>query len=251
MGKYFSISLIIGFSLLSGKALIAQDNPYSFWSAGLQFRPIIPSNLLQTSTIELRGNEADGNEYLQMVINQRLGYSFGMVIRKNFTQRFAIESGVNYVRRSYQLDVTDTDSMITSGVDFGLSHYEIPLTAVVYIRLGEDLYMNTALGLSLDIAARSIVNGTPYFDNFTAIRKLSGAALANVGVEYRTKDSGSFYVGATYHQNMWPIADTKVNHFRDSGASDADLQTPLSGTYLTLDLRYYFSEGSDGRGRRR
>ncbi len=228
--------------------LSAQQNDYNFITAGLTFRPIIPSNLLQTSTMQVSGNEEDGNEYLRLTVDQRLGYSFGMVVRKNFTRRFAIETGVNFVRRSFDVIVLDREHNNTDSVDFGISSYEVPLMALVYIRLGEQLYMNTALGVSLDIGARSVANNNRSFDHFTAIRKIYGGIIANLGVEWRSEKSGTFYIGATYHQPTGPIADTKINYFRQTSFSDASLETPLNGSYLTLDLRYYFHEG-DGKRR--
>lgn len=233
----------IAFVLLLGSADVkAQRDQYNFMTAGLTFRPIIPSNLLQTASIQVTGNVADENEYLRLTVDQRLGYSFGMVVRKNFTQRFAMETGVNFLRRGFDVEVTDLDSNITSGVDFAISSYEIPLMALVYIRLGEEVYMNTALGLAMVIGARSVANNNQEFDHFTAIRKFNGGVLANIGVEWRTEKMGSFYLGATYHQPTGPIADTKINYFRQSGVSDANIETPLNGTYLTIDVRYYFGE---------
>lgn len=230
-------------SFLFGAAdALAQRDQYNFMTAGLTFRPIIPSNLLQTASIQVTGNVEDENEYLRLRVDQRLGYSFGMVVRKNFTQRFAMETGVNFVRRGFDVEVTDLDSSYTSGVDFGISSYEIPLMALVYIRLGEEVFMNTALGLAMVIGARSVANNNEDFDHFTAIRKFNGGVLANIGVEWRTRKMGTFYLGATYHQPTGPIADSKVNYFRISSVSDASIETPLNGTYLTIDLRYYFGE---------
>lgn len=233
--------------MLASPVIQAQQNEYNFITAGIGFRPIIPSNLLQTSTMQVSGSPEEGNEYLRLTVDQKLGYSFGMVVRKNFTERFAMETGVNFVRRGFDVEVRDVEFEQTDSVDFGISSYEIPVMALVYIRLGEQLYMNVALGLSLDIGARSVANNTRAFDHFTAIRKYNAGVIANVGVEYRTEESGTFYLGATYHQPTGPIADTKVNYFRNSSGSDANLETPLNGSYLTLDLRYYFHEGDRGR----
>lgn len=218
-------------------------------TVGLKFRPLIPSQLLRTANQTVTGNEQDGNGFLRMSVDQKLGYSFGMTVRKNFSQRFAIETGVNFLRRGYDVAVTDLDSNLTEAVDFGISAYEIPLSALVYIRLGEQLHMNTALGFSLDIGARSVANNTRTFDQFTAIRKFNGGIVANVGLEWRTKKTGSMYVGATYHLPTGPIADTKINYYRTGGNSDGSLETPLDGSYLTLDLRYYFHESIDGKKR--
>jgi hypothetical protein len=242
--------LIILCAVLSVSAWAQQEDKYKFWTAGLHVRPLIPSNFLQTSTIEVRGNPDDGNEYMRMVIDQRMGFSFGMVVRKNFTQRFAMETGVNYVRRNYTVSATDLDSSITTALDYSLAGYEVPLMALVYIRLAEQVYMNTALGVAVDIMARSVTSSERYFDHYTAIRKVNGAVVANLGVEYRTVNSGTIYIGATYHQPTGPIGDTKINYFRETQFVDSSLETPLNGTYLTLDLRYYFHEGDKRRRRR-
>ena len=243
------ILIAVFFVAILGVEVTTAQSDYNFYTAGLSFRPIIPSNLLQTATIEVSGSTGETNENLRMTIDQNLGFSFGMVIRKNFTQRFAMETGVNFVRRGYDISVVDRETGTESAQDFGLSGYEVPLMALVYIRLGDQLYMNTSLGLSLDIMARAVVNGTEYFDHFTAIRKINGGVVANVGVEYRTKDSGTIYLGATYHQPTGPIGDSKINYFFDSSGSEASLETPLNGTYLTADLRYFFNENNDGRRR--
>lgn len=216
-------------------------------TVGLKFRPIIPSSILRTDRQQVTGNEADGNSYLRLTVDQRVGYSFGMLVRKNFTRRFAMETGVTYVRRGFDIEVTDLDSNRTDFQDFALTAYEIPVMALVYIRLGEEFYMNTSLGVSLDIGARSVANNTTFYDHFTAIQKFNAAILGNVGVEWRTRDSGSLYLGLTYHQPTGPIADTKINYFRTSSVSDASIETPLNGTYLTLDLRYYFHETIEGK----
>jgi len=230
---------------------VAQRGEYTFMTAGLHVRPIIPSDLLRTASVEVSGTPGTANEYLQLTVNQRTGYSFGMIVRQNFTKRFAIESGINFVRRNFGIEVLDKDSGITDNQTFGLSGYEIPLVALVFIRLGDQLYMNTSMGASLDFGARSVANGTTRFDHYTAIRKTNAAAIANVGFEWRTKENGSIYLGATYHQPFGPIADTQINYFRTSLYSDARIVTPLAGTYLTIDLRYYFHESADGRTARR
>jgi hypothetical protein len=230
---------------------MAQRNEYTFMTAGLTFRPIIPSSFLRTASETTKGTPGEANEYLELTINQKTGYSFGMVIRQNFTKRFALESGINFVRRNLEIEVLDVDSGFVDTQTFGISAYEVPLMAMVFIRLGDQLHMNTSLGASVDIGARSVANGTERMDQYTAIRKVVGSAIANLGFEWRTEENGSIYIGATYHQPFSPIADTKVNYFRDPSFSDASIQSPVSGTYLTLDLRYYFHESAEGREARR
>ena len=70
--------------------------------------------------------------------------------------------------------------------------------------------------------------------------KLQGAFLANFGFEYRTKNSGYFYLGTSYHLPFAPIMDFAMVYDYQGGKK---LQIDhVQGSYLTLDLRYFFNE---------
>jgi len=70
---------------------------------------------------------------------------------------------------------------------------------------------------------------------------VQGAIIANLGVELRTRKDGYFYIGATYHQ---PITSIAVAQFTYDEFNTPDIpvsvRTDLSGTYVTLDFRYFF-----------
>ena len=69
---------------------------------------------------------------------------------------------------------------------------------------------------------------------------MQGAALANVGWEYRTKSKGYWYIGASYHLPFIPIMTFAMSY--EYPAGEHLKIDNIRGSYLTLDLRYYFHE---------
>lgn len=77
-------------------------------------------------------------------------------------------------------------------------------------------------------------DGKPGTDGF-----IHGGAIANLGFEYRTKKSGFFYLGGTYHLPFADVYRSKFQYLEDNYASDAQ-EIQLNGSYLTFDVRYFF-----------
>ena len=73
---------------------------------------------------------------------------------------------------------------------------------------------------------------------------IQAGVVGNLGVEYRTEKSGTFYLGATFHR---PFNDMALAEFTYYGPNffPYSLSTMLDGSYLTVDLRYYFHEDPD------
>ena len=68
--------------------------------------------------------------------------------------------------------------------------------------------------------------------------------IANLGFEYRTRKSGYFYLGASYHNTFGDIADVFVSYKELNSNQHVVLIEPypsVNGNYLSLDLRYYFN----------
>ncbi len=229
--------------------IIAQSYSYSqerVTTFGIQVKPLIPSTLLGTGLEELAG---ESNDY-QM--QQRVGYSFGGVMRKGLTKWLSIETGISYVRRNYEARVFNPTSNFSDTTQFRIIGYEIPLTGLVFVQLAERIYMDGALGIALDMFPSDVEStGKNYsfyqrsFRNSWSKSKevmpwVNLGLVANVGFEYRTKSSGYFYLGGSYHlpfkssYNSFFVYD--YNGLKEEGL----LQ--LSGNYLTLDLKYFFHE---------
>ncbi|MFT3886097.1 MAG: hypothetical protein QM724_11925 [Flavobacteriales bacterium] len=123
--------------------------------------------------------------------------------------------------------------------------YEVPVLAMVYIRLGERSWMNNAIGASIDMypsdAEQLIDQGKVYIfrKNWAQI-----GVVGNIGVEYRTEKIGIFYLGATYHRPFGDMAKADIS-WQDRRFRSTTLTTFLNGGYLTADIRYFFHEDPD------
>ena len=203
---------------------------------GIQFKPIFPVGFLGT------GKQTVQVDSVNMKFDLALqgGWNFGMVIRKNMTKLLALETGINYVKRKYHMDAIDEDYSESS--EFRIIGYEIPLSLLAYIRLGEYIFMNASLGASADMYASNVQSSGMYHSTLTVRNHTFQAAIiANLGWELRTDKSGYFYLGASLHRPFDYELTTKVHYDRDP--KELDVYQPLSGSYLTLDVRYFFPEG--------
>lgn len=233
------LSLIL-FLFLSSVQLFAQEGSTRF---GLQYKPIIPNRLIGTYDLDFSIDQMEAS------LQQKLGHSYGMIVRYGLTDAFALETGLNYTHRRFGLNWAVPDSGYSATDVLSIVSYELPLRALVFIRLGEGLYMNTSLGASLtmfssDVSVFQSIGANEYFLQEGAYRsKVQGAFLANVGFEYRTRDAGYFYIGSSYHLPFSPIMDIAMSYEYPNG--DAARVGSLRGSYLTLDLRYFLPENKD------
>lgn len=228
----FSFCRLSCFFLLFFPAqLFAQANHVHF---GLQVKPIFESGLLKTGKENLTQNNVDFN------VTLKSGVSWGALIRRGISDLISLETGISYTKRKYELGITDHDADFTGISDFRIISYEVPLSLMVFIQLGERSYMNASLGYCLNIFASDIFTfDTTYFENYAVYNtRFRSALLANLGTEFRTEKSGYFYVGATFQR---PFGDIYTEHMLyEAHGKKEDVYTGLSGSYLTLDLRYYF-----------
>jgi len=205
---------------------------------GLQFKPIVPVSYFNAGPVSLNDSIVD------VEIKQKYGYSMGMVIRHNFTNLIAFETGINYVRRNYDMFATSKINTQNDILNFGFVSYEIPLQGLIYIQLSKHVYMNVSTGVGLNAYASHVTSqGENLVLSQLSFRgRLIGMSyLANLGFEYRTKEKGNFYLGASLVSPFSPITQTKIKYeFQKSTYSE--FITFLNGNYLTIDLRYILPE---------
>lgn len=256
--RFFVVILL---SLIVFSECLAQDekNPQTI-TAGFEFRPIFPANFLKT------GDQSISNGDFDVLVSPKFGFSAGMVIRYSFTKRLALETGLSFVQRNYNLNIhrdsvvidpLNTSPTYNSRSDFTIIGYEHPIKLLVFIRLADNLYMNAAGGFQFTFYPSDIFtsdqqsSGTGQYFNHYALRLgfdgkpgndgfISGGAIANLGWEYRTKKIGYFYLGATYQIPFSPIYKSRyqyVDSFHRSNVQELD----LNGSYLTFDVRYFFN----------
>src|SRR4051812_13889935 len=117
---YFIALLILPAAAFSQKGLT---------TVGIQVKPIFPISFLDTGKLI---NEAENIHYETAL---QSGFSAGIVIRHNFTKLIAVESGINYVKRKYALQISD--GSFTGKSSFRSINYEIPFIILTYIQVGE------------------------------------------------------------------------------------------------------------------
>jgi hypothetical protein len=201
-------------------------------TVGFQFKPIFNNDFFRAgSQSAILGNAS-------VTIKPSSGYCAGMVIRKGLTDRLSLESGINYVRRNYTVQLTDTNYYTQQ--KFKFIGYEIPLSLLVYIRLGEKIFMDASIGNSFDFYPSDVFTESDDFVS-AGFRKawLKPALIANLGVEFRTEKSGYFYLGTSYHRPYTAIFQSRTNFY---GKVYPTFVSDISGNYLTIDIRYFFNE---------
>jgi hypothetical protein len=238
--KYLRAILLLGTILMvAADSIHAQQRTTS---VGLCYRPIFPLAFLGT------GEEQQSVDNINFTLGLKSGFSGGMVIRRGFTELLSGEIGINYVKRNYDYSITDSGKVFNDG--FTLIGYEVPISLLAFIQLGEAVFMNASMGVGLDAFASSVRTYNDNYEQF-AIKKHSvePSLNANIGWEYRTYKSGAIYLGATYHR---PFSEVFTNStIYRKGTVETGSFTQLSGSYLTADLRYYFHAEKDAKKKRK
>ena len=207
----------------------SQENTFT---AGFQYKPIFASEFFSTGIKSVLQNG------IGFSIAQQKGHSLGMILRRGINKQFSLEGGINLTKRNFSLAITDTTFTGTS--HFTSIGYEIPIQVLIFLRLSEKIYMNTSLGMSMDMYASGIAtDDTAYFRHYSERHSVfQFAALANLGFEYRTKKIGYFYFGSSYHL---PFSYSFTSNILYLPTQDI-VRIRLGGNYLTVDFRYYFHE---------
>lgn len=214
---------------------------------GLQIKPVASIAYFDpVSTVE--------REHLLGTVDLQGGFAFGMSVRVGLTKAISLETGLGQISRRYNYTITNDTSGYSETGTIRYVGYELPVTGLVYIRLGERTWMNTALGVSMDFYPSDVESLLEEGSIFIFRRNWAQfGVLGNLGVEYRTDKSGIFYLGATFHRpfNDMALADLTYTYLGPPAVRRFGMRTPLSGSYLTVDLRYYFHEDPERRISRR
>ena len=97
------------------------------------------------------------------------------------------------------------------------------------------------MGLTIDMFPSSIQTKDVYFNHVAFRNHIFQPALsANIGCEYRTNKNGIIYLGASFQKPFSFIYLSKVGY--NGNNKEIIIRNELSGSYLTIDLRYFFPE---------
>lgn len=205
---------------------------------GIQVRSILPSSFVgNPSTVLIK----DG---LRAEIIQKPGYSFGGVVRVGLTELIALETGIHFNQRYFDVTGSIADSSIFVTNDLAFIQYEIPINALFYIKLSKQAFANAALGVVTGIKPTSIatlnnINGSQFFYHTGFVdKKIAFDLNGNLGFEYRTKKSGFIYVGTSVRLPLKPLF-VYIATYRNQGYKVSQYGD-VSGAFLSVDLRYFF-----------
>lgn len=183
-----------------------------------------------------------------------LGYRFGACLRFDFSRTFSFQTGLFYISRSYTSQVGKANPIKTEIVqDYynrRLSYigFEIPLMGLFYVQLGRQWFMNNAIGFSVDFFPSSIavVDNTTNYVSFGGRNSWVVPSMkAAIGFEYRSDNAGYFYLGGQFHRPFFAIFDGFIQH--DPTIYEQTAQIPQSGTYFSVDLKYFFPPGKKNK----
>ena len=235
--------LVIVVILFSTFGVMAQSGQTIF---GLQYKPIIPNKFIG----EYERNY-DTLPVFHSTSTQKFGNSFGMIFRHYFMDNVAIETGINFTKRKFALHFEIENDFLTAQADTSVTfiNYQIPVSALVFVQLSDEFFMNASVGANFDFYPSTIgTSAVIDIDNQFIHRGFRTewvqlGANANFGFEYRTRKKGAFYLGATYNQPFNNIMrfDMKWTH---SGATTV-VRDYIKGSYLTIDFRYYLAVDKD------
>jgi hypothetical protein len=238
--------MILFIGLLVGLSVQGQyrGKPENYF--GFQFKPLIPFGLVGDRPFDMK----EGN--FATTVSPTFGYSYGAVVRVGISDLLAIETGINYTKRNFNLDYEVADSNIVGQDDFGFVNFEVPVNFLVYIKLGNQAYMNTSIGASANynpsnIRTLSNPEGIHLFIfEGKRLAYFNYNINANVGFEYRTKESGIFYLGVSGRIPFSPLMQVAAEYSYDT--YDIVSLGLIEGATFSFDLKYFFHNNKRKKG---
>lgn len=210
---------------------------------GIQYKPIIPFAYFNSY------NTIEKSEDFLISVSNRYSNSFGMIIRHDINQTFSIESAINYNQKNYIINIKNQIINLNDKTSFGIRSYEVPLQLLTYVQVSKLWFLNVSFGSSYNIVASDVFsqgeNTENFFQNTYRKNESHFALLANIGGEYRTLKKGNFYLGISLHRpwneiaRVYPEYEDNINTF-NNGNFEEKIFIDLSGSFVTVDLRYFF-----------
>jgi hypothetical protein len=229
---FFIISFV--YSLVG--TIVAQDLVVTF---GLQVERLIPSDLFRSSNVRAF---SQGVEFSS---DPMPGFAYGAHVSFKLDDRLAIESGINHLIRDYRFTAKEEDDELA--LQFTADNFEIPLTFNYNLRLGEKLYIDQSIGFSFQFLPSEFQSRVRKLDESDkTIYDMSHISVRNYwvmpafrggfGLEYRTENSGSFYIGPVYRLFSTLYFSRIIYERGDTYVSDLDIKP--TGDYFSIVFRY-------------
>jgi hypothetical protein len=231
-----SVLLLLVFTGFSQKKRINKEHFPSYF--GVQVRPVLPTRFIGSPILTL------SNKEYTTTIQQKIGYSFGGTLRAGFTNTLAFETGINFVQRNYAVRMAVPDSNVNAENSFSFISYDIPMNCLMYIKMSEKVYVNGSLGLYLSYKPTDvgIVTLPGSYFSFTHTgwvkHKTAFGINANMGVEFRSKKRGFYYIGGSACVPFSPVFNL-TTQYKYQGFKNT-LNASVDGSFFTIDFKFFF-----------
>ncbi|NBV68934.1 MAG: hypothetical protein EBR74_10395 [Flavobacteriia bacterium] len=205
---------------------------------GIQVKTLFPSSFIANP------NTIVEKEGLSATLHQKIGYSFGATVRAGLTEFISLETGINYTQRFFDISGSIADSNVFINNQMGFIQYDIPINALIYIKMTKKWYANASLGFAAgfkptSIATTNNLNGSQFFYNTGVVQKKFSLDLnGNFGFEYRSKKAGVYYVGTSVRLPLKPLF-VYVATYKNQGYKVTQYGD-VAGGYLSVDFKYFF-----------
>ncbi len=235
--------LFIAFSLsISAQIKHKKKLPTYF---GIEFSPVFPTSFIGEKTLTL--NQPINDPFnLTTTITQKMGFSIGGTVRASFTKFIALETGLNYTKRNYDITMALPDSSISKNTTLGFIQYSLPINALFYIKLDEKWYMDASLGLGINFSPTNVGKITKHenrhvFYHLGYLDKKIGFDMnANLGFEFRTEKKGIFYLGGSARIPFQPLFHLYMQYEYNTSATVKVLDGDVDGSFLAIQVKYFF-----------
>ena len=199
---------------------------------------LVPINYFGVGPLEVSENNSS------ISLNNELGYSFGMVLKTDYSKKISLETGIVFCQRNFKLTgvTTNQASILRDTSSFGYINYSSPIKGIIYVQLNKYLFMRNSIGFNIDFYASSVASeGDNFLINHYSERArwINGSLNGELGIEKRSSKIGTFYIGAEVNIPISSIAVTRIKFFYDRPIYDRYEQIFLRGNFFGIKLKYY------------
>ena len=242
MKGYFIFFSLVYFLLGSSLAFcqLGEKNEKFPIHFGLQARILQPSEFLgpRVSTLNDGGFSSS--------LTQKMGFSYGALIRADYTKSISVEGGLNYIQRQFsaQMSFADSSVNIEDSNNLTFINYELPLMGIVKIQLGQKIFAIAGLGPTFSYKPTNVAlidqpGGPHTFYHSGTVKKFGLDINAQIGFEFRTRKSGFYYVGGSVKVPTGYLFNWGGKYSKQNSSEYYIDFIKVNGAFLSIDLRYY------------
>lgn len=201
-------------------------------TVGIQFNTIFASDLFRARTTTVFYEDVAFN------LIPENGYSIGALAKLRINRQLYIHTGINMLRRNFRVDAVVGDNV--TSMTIRTTMYEIPVLLSYYLRMSDRIFLNLSTGFPIQYVPTDLLSGTNDMDALSLkVAAFRPASATLVGVDYRTPNDGTFYLGAIYNLALTHQMLTRVT-LRNGAQEEPYAIMRLKGDYFGIVLRYYF-----------